>query len=188
MIKTTGRVVDDIPHDDPLYEDLLFFEENFKGVMPFEIVIDTRERNGIFAENAKALYKMKKLQKIFTRDSVFSQYFSRPVSIIDAISFAYQAHRGGGAKYFNMPPPSELSKLEKYVRGVGDDRMNFQAFLDTANQSTRFSVQMANLGTPQIQALRDSLRPRIEKIFPAAEYDVKLTGMTLVFLKGTKLK
>ncbi|MBU0764464.1 MAG: MMPL family transporter [Bacteroidetes bacterium] len=185
MIKTTGRVVDDIPRDDPMYQDLLFFEKHFNGVMPFEIVIDSRKENGIFADNAKTLYKMKKLQKVFTRDSVFAKYFSRPLSINDAVSFVYQAHKGGNAKFYQVPPPSELNKLKQYVEKAEKDRMNFRLFIDSTNRRTRFSVQMANLGTPQIQTLKDSLRPVINDIFDPAEYEVTLTGMTVVFLKGT---
>ncbi|PLX04492.1 MAG: transporter [Marinilabiliales bacterium] len=185
MIKAKGRLVDDIPQNDPVMEDLKFFEDHFRGVMPFEIEIDTKKKNGIFAENARTLYKMKKLQKIFTKDSVMSQYFSRPLSIIDAISFVYQAHKDGKSKFYILPPPTELNKLKKYVDNAQDDRMNFSIFIDSTNQRTRFSIQMANLGTPQIQALIDSLKPKIHDVFDPADYNINITGMTVVFLKGT---
>ena len=44
-IETTGRIVDDIPKDDPIALDLDFFETYFAGVMPFEIMVDTH-KNG----------------------------------------------------------------------------------------------------------------------------------------------
>ncbi len=42
-LKPVGYIVDDIPKKDKLYTDLKFFEKNFKGVMPLEIVIDTKK-------------------------------------------------------------------------------------------------------------------------------------------------
>ncbi|MGZ3900105.1 MAG: efflux RND transporter permease subunit, partial [Bacteroidia bacterium] len=57
-INFSGFVVDDLPKNDPVYTDLHFFEKEFKGVLPFEVSVDTKKPNGLFAENAKALYKI----------------------------------------------------------------------------------------------------------------------------------
>src|SRR5690606_8718300 len=59
---TTGNLIDDLPKNDPIVEDLKFFEKGFNGVMPFEVMIDTKEKNGVFADNAKTLYKIQKFQ------------------------------------------------------------------------------------------------------------------------------
>ena len=77
QITTTGNIIDDLPKNDPIVEDLLFFEKSFNGVMPFEIVIDTKKKNGVFAENGKALYKIQKLQRVMANHSEFS----KPLSI-----------------------------------------------------------------------------------------------------------
>jgi hypothetical protein len=41
-LKSEGHIVDDLPKTDRIYTDLKFFEHNFKGVMPLEIVVDTK--------------------------------------------------------------------------------------------------------------------------------------------------
>ena len=46
-LKTQGYIVDDLPKSDKIYTDLRFFETNFKGVMPLEIVVDTRKKYGV---------------------------------------------------------------------------------------------------------------------------------------------
>jgi predicted RND superfamily exporter protein len=86
-IELIGYVVDDLPKNDPVYTDLHFFEHSFKGVLPFEIAIDTKKENGLFLQNAKAIYKIKLLQ------TMFAGYpeFSKPISIAEAIKFSYQA-------------------------------------------------------------------------------------------------
>jgi predicted RND superfamily exporter protein len=47
-IKAIGFVVDDLPEKDPIYADLKFVEKNFKGIVPFEVMVDTKEDNGVF--------------------------------------------------------------------------------------------------------------------------------------------
>jgi predicted RND superfamily exporter protein len=37
-LKTEGFIVDDLPKTDKIYQDLKFFENNFHGVMPLEII------------------------------------------------------------------------------------------------------------------------------------------------------
>lgn len=184
-LETTGNIVDDISKKHILYKDLMFMEKHFKGVMPLEISIDTKEENGLFKNNARALYKLKRLQRLFIKDSLYSRYFSRPLSIVDGISFIYQAHRGGNPRYFIVPPPSQLRELKQYTRNMSSDN-TFKSFIDSANRITRMSIQMANVSTGEIEMLTDSLRPEIDKIFPPDDYTVELTGTSVVYLKGSK--
>ncbi len=183
-LETTGNIVDDISKSSKLSTDLMFLEKHFKGVMPLEISIDTKEKGGIFKNNARTLYKIKRLHKVFTRDSLFSPYFSRPLSIVDGISFFYQAHKGGDPKYYILPPPSKLQELKQYTSNIGSGKA-FHSFIDSLNQVTRVSIQMANIGTKDIEWISDSIQSRVDNIFPTKEYDVSVTGTSIVFLKGT---
>ncbi|PLX04704.1 MAG: hypothetical protein C0595_02150 [Marinilabiliales bacterium] len=58
-LKTTGNIVDDISKKDKLYKDLMFMEKNFNGVMPLEITVDTKRKNGILS-----LSTIKKLDQL----------------------------------------------------------------------------------------------------------------------------
>ncbi len=186
-LQTTGNIVDDISKKDKLYKDLMFFEEHFKGVMPLEISIDSKTENGVFANKGKTLYKIRRLHRLIEKDSVFSKYLSRPLSVVDGISFLYQAHRGGEARYFVLPPPTGLADLNAYTSGMEKSGENnpFHSFIDSTNRITRVSIQMANIGTKEIKKLTERLRPEIDKIFPPAEYKVVLTGTSVVFLEGS---
>ncbi len=180
LMTTTGNIVDDLPKHDPIVKDLRFFEKLFGGVMPFEITIDTKEKNGVFKHNAKTLYKIKKLQrKLASYDE-----FSKPLSLVDAVSFAYQAYKNGKKKFYILPPASELKKLNKYVKN-SDNSSNFKSFLDSTKQITRVSIQMADIGTKQMDTLLAKIKPQVDSIFPPADYHVTLTGTSVVFLKGT---
>ncbi|MCB9335689.1 MAG: MMPL family transporter [Flavobacteriales bacterium] len=180
LMTTTGNIIDDLPDDDPIVTDLKFFEKNFKGVMPFEIIIDTKKKGGVFADNGKTLYKIKKLQK----DLMEYKEFSKPLSVVEAIQFSYQAYKKGKTKFYILPPATELKKLKSYVQ---KDKTNkdFSSFIDSTNQITRVSFQMADIGTKEMDALLEEIKPKIDSIFPPQEYKVTLTGTSVVFLKGT---
>ena len=180
LITTTGNIIDDLPKNDPIVEDLKFFETSFNGVMPFEIVIDTKKKNGVFADNGKALYKIQKLQ----RELAKYKEFSKPLSVTEAIKFSYQAYKKGNPKFYILPPATELKKLKKYVKN--DNRKNsFSSFIDSNYQITRVSFQMADIGTKEMDILLNEIRPKIDDIFTPQEYNVSVTGTSVVFLKGT---
>lgn len=179
-INFTGYVVDDLPKDSPIYHDLHFFEKSFKGVLPFEISIDTRKTNGIFANNAKALYKMKALQ------GIFGEYdeFSKPVSIVEAIRFSYQSYQGGDAKYYILPPATELKSLSEYSGSLSGQNNRLKTFIDSNRQVTRISYQMADVGSSRIKELIREIRPRVDSVMDPQKYKVSFTGNSLVFLKS----
>jgi predicted RND superfamily exporter protein len=180
FIDMNGFVVDDLPEKDPVYADLHFFEENFKGVLPFEISIDTKKPKGLFSENAKALYKIKRLEKLFSEYDVFS----KPISIVEGIKFAYQAYKGGKPKYYNLPGVSDLNALTDFTGSLKGQNSKLSNFLDTAKQVTRVSYQAKDIGSKKMKELMKELRPKIDSIFDPDEYTVHTTGHSLVFLKS----
>lgn len=178
-IKAVGYVVDDLPKDDPVYTDLKFFEQNFNGVLPFEVMIDTKQPNGVFANQARVLYKIKALQN---KMADFKE-FSKPVSAAEASRFLYQAYRGGDAKYYVLPGAMELSKLTEFVKGQSD-ATQLNSFINKDRSITRVSFQMADVGSERIKDLMAEIRPKIDAIFSPEQYKVSLTGHSLVFLKS----
>ncbi|WP_317900229.1 efflux RND transporter permease subunit [Aurantibacillus circumpalustris] len=180
FIDMNGYVVDDLPIKDPIYADLHFFENNFKGVLPFEIAIDTRKPNGLFSDNAKALYKIQRLQKLFAEYDLFS----KPFSIVEGIKFSYQAYRGGEPKFYKLPPVSDLKNLADFTGSLKGQNSKLQNFIDSTKQITRISYQAKDIGSRKMDVLMKELRPRIDSIFPAADYGIVTTGHSLVFLKS----
>ncbi|MES2134379.1 MAG: MMPL family transporter [Bacteroidota bacterium] len=182
MMNVVGYVVDDLPQNDPIYTDLKYFEKNFRGVLPFEISIDTKKENGLFANNAKALYKIQALQRLFAEDTVFS----RPLSIVEAVKFSYQAYNDGNPKYYKLPSISDLKILSEYSQSVKGKNQNnvLQTFMDSTKRITRVSFQVSDIGSKEMKLLVDSLKPKIDSIFNPKDYKVVLTGHSLVFLKN----
>ena len=179
-LKTTGNVVDDIPHDNPLYIDLSFLEKHFNGVMPLEIVINTKKERGVL--------KLRNLEKIEQLQDTLATYpeLSKPLSIVEVIKSAKQAFYGGNMKFYGLPNRNEMNFMLDYLpKGKSGKRTIINNFVDTALQKTRISVQMKNIGTHDIARIKEKLKPQIDAIFNPERYEVTLTGTSVVFLKGT---
>ncbi len=180
-LKTTGNIVDDISKDDVLYKDLIFLEQNFNGVMPLEITIDTKKPKGIL--RSSTLRKIDKLQNVLKTYPEFSE----PLSIVEVVKSAKQAFYRGNPKMYSLPNNQERNFILSYVPSLdkGGSNSLLKSFVDSSLQTTRVSVQMANIGTNDIERILKSLTPKIDSIFPPKKYDVHLTGTSVVFLKGT---
>ncbi|MDX2174319.1 MAG: MMPL family transporter [Bacteroidota bacterium] len=192
-IRAFGYVVDDIPNSDVLKTDLKYFENNYGGVLPFEITIDTKRENGVFANNARCLYKINRAQKLI------AQYpeFSRPVSIVEGVKFLYQTYKGGDEKYYKLPAASDLKTIADYVKEEKEKQNQLASFIDSTKRYTRITVQIADCGSDRVKEITKDLKPRLDSVFnydedekkwlPKEEkFDVKLTGNCIVFLKGNE--
>ncbi len=179
-IKAIGYVVDDLPKKDVVYTDLRFFEKNFNGVLPFEVMINTKEKNGVFGNQARTLYKIKALQNEIAK----YPEFSKPISVVEATKFLYQAYRGGDKKYFALPGAMQLSKLKPYLENQKGASQQVNSFLSEDKSVTRVSFQMADVGSDSIKVLLNKIQPMVDSIFSKADYEVGLTGHSLVFLKS----
>jgi len=128
----------------------------------------------------KNLYKIKRLQK------VFAEYpeFSKPLSVIEGIKFSYQAYKDGNPKFYVLPGATELIDLSQYNSTVKGQENKLQKFIDSSKQYTRISIQMADVGSQRTKELVKEIKPKIDSIFDPKDYNVKLTGHSLMFLKG----
>lgn len=177
-ISTVGYVVDDLPQNDPVYVDMKFFEKNFKGVLPLELSIDSREEGGAL--------QMTTLQKINRLQNMLNQYdeLAKPLSVVDGIKFSYQAFNDNDPKFYVLPGAMQLAEMSSFVGDMKGKGQMFKSFIDSTKQVTRVSVQMSDIGSVRMAKLVTELRPRIDSIFPQEKYSTALTGNSLIFLKG----
>lgn len=177
-ISTVGYVVDDLPKKDPVYLDMRFFESNFKGVLPLEFAIDTKEEGA--ALQVATLQKINRLQKMLVQYPIFS----RPLSVVEGIKFSYQAYNGLDPKFYVLPGSLQLAEMSSFVGDAKGNNQMFRSFIDSTRSVTRLSVQMADIGSVKMDALMKDLRPRVDSIFPKDKYNTTITGNSLIFLKG----
>lgn len=188
-LKAIGFIVDDLPQNDPIFADLKFIEKHFHGVVPFEVMINTKKENGVL--NPQILNKIKVMQREFAK----YDEFTNPISVVEAIKFIYQGYRGGDEKYYQLPGALELQKLADYAGSVKGKENLFASFIDSTKQYTRISFQCADAGTVRIKELVDALQPKIDTIFnydrenkqwlpKEQQIEAKVTGGSVVSMQG----
>jgi uncharacterized protein len=190
-IRAIGYVVDDLPKSNQIFTDLKWVEHHFKGVVPFEVAIDTKQAGR--ATSPQVLTKIKRVER------EFSKYpeFTKPISLVTATKFIYQAYRGGDEKYYVLPGIDELQKLSAYSSSIQGRENQFAGFMDSTRRFTRVSFQMADIGTVRTKEIIKALQPKIDTIFNydadsgkmLAEneaYDAKITGNGVVFALGNE--
>ena len=179
-VKTTGNVTDDLNRDSDLYKDLQFFESNFGGVMPFEIIVDTRDTNAI-----NKLYFMNKIQRLQSELALYPE-FSESISYINLVKYANQAYKNEGEKYYVLPQQMDLPRISSIIRKSEiNDNLGFK-LKDDINSKARVTLRMADISTPRMDEIVSDLQPKVDEIFPSPQYNVTITGSSMVFLEGTK--
>ena len=183
---TTGNIVDDLPDEDRVLVDLEWLESKFRGVMPFEVLIDGQRPGQILSpSNLKRIEKFQNLLRTYPE-------FSRSLSAVDAVKFGVQAFYGGDPDRYRLPSRQERSFIGPYFRGaesaasdIDDANAVTNNFVDSTKTVTRVSANMADIGTLEMEALMADLQPRIDSIFPPERFNLTITGTSIVFLEGT---
>ncbi len=179
-ININGYVVDDLPKNSQILTDLKFFEKNFEGILPLEISVDTKRKNGILSIST--------LSKIDKMERMISAYpeFSRSISLNTGLKYASQAFYNGDSAFYRLPTDIEKNFILAYAANSGKGNGNMLTnFVDKDKQTARISFQMADVGSKRLDALLLELKPRMNFILTPKRFDVTLTGSSIIFSKGT---
>ena len=188
-LKTEGFIVDDLPRTDKIYRDLKFFEKNFHGVMPLEIVIDTKKRYGL--AGSRALPVLAKMDSLATYIKGQKE-MSRPLSIAEGIKFVKEGFYGGDSSNYALPNSFDAAFVGDYLRPQKDSSGKnnltklLTSFIDTARESTRMSINIADVGTNRLPVILSGIKKETDHLFDSTKYKVTLTGATITFLEGSR--
>lgn len=188
QLKTVARIVDDLPQNDRIYTDLRFFESNFRGVMPLEIVIDSRKKNGLSGMRALEVFeRVDSLSAAIQRDG----RMNRPLSLAEGLKFAKQAFFEGDTANYTMPNAFDGAFVGEYLKpSKGNSGNNLTkmlgAFMDSTRQRTRISVSMKDVGTVEMPEILNQVQADANRYFDSTKYTVELTGTSITFLEGSK--
>lgn len=188
-LKSQGFIVDDLPQTDRIYTDLKFFEKHFKGVMPLEIIVDTKQKNGLRRNILQTFAKIDSLSAYIAAQPEMA----RPLSIVEGMKFARQAYYDGDSTTYGLPNGFDLAFLAQYLGSKGDDSSgkanNFtriiRSFMDSSRQYARISVNMADVGSIRLPQIVQSIQDSSNKLFDSAHYHVDFTGTSITFLEGS---
>jgi predicted RND superfamily exporter protein len=179
QVKAVSYMVDDIPEDSEIRRDLAFFEENFNGIMPLEIVIDTGKRRGVL--------DVKNLQKIDELEAYLASHrdISLPFSIVSFVKASKQAFYNNNPERYSLPNSRERNFILRYMKNQSDETGLFTSFVDSTFQTMRVSMQVADIGSHKMDSLlTNQIIPQVDSLFAGTEMEVIITGTTPIFIKG----
>jgi predicted RND superfamily exporter protein len=179
-IRISGSLIEDMPKSTGFYQDIRFFESEYEGIMPLEVLVDTKRPKGVM--------KLATLKRIDELQEVIAEYpeLSRPLSVVELVKYSKQAYYNNNPEYYQLPNSQERNFILSYAKGSGADSNLLSTYVDSTGQFARITTFMKDLGTDRFDRIEEDLDQEIDKIFPPDRYNVTLTGKALVFEKGTK--
>jgi predicted RND superfamily exporter protein len=181
QMKVSGSLIGEMPKSASFFKDILFYEKEFNGVMPLEIMINTKHKKGVM--KLSTMKKMDELQKTIEQ----IPELSKPVSVVNLVKYSKQAFYNGNPEYYELPTSQEqvfiLSYAKNATKNTKDNLM--KSYVDSTGQYARITTYMKDIGTKEMANIEEKLKTKIEEIFPKERYEVTLTGKALVFQKGT---
>ena len=181
-IEISGSLIDDLPKNTEFFEDIMFYEKEFNGILPLEIYIDTKRK--------KAVTKLSTIKKMKALEDIISEIpeLSRPISVVSLVKYSKQAYYNGNPKYYQVPTTQENSFILSYAKNStsGNDGIDLiKNFVDSTGQYTRISTFMKDIKIERMERIEEKLYYEISKIMPKDRYEVYLTGKAYLFQQGT---
>lgn len=180
QIRISGSLIEDMPKKAQFFKDIRFFEEEFNGIMPLEIMVDTKRKKGVM--KLSTLKRMDKIEEFI----VETPELSKPISVVDLVKYSKQAYYNGNPKYYQLPTSQENSFILSYAKNSSSDVDLLSNFVDSTGQYARITTFMKDIGTDRMERIQENLQEKIANTFPEDRYNVTMTGKALVFQKGTK--
>lgn len=181
QMKVSGSLIGEMPKSASFFKDILFYEKEFNGVMPLEIMIDTKRKKGVM--KLSTMRKMDELQNTIAS----MPELSKPVSIVNLVKYSKQAFYNGNPEYYQLPTSQEQTFILSYAKNATKNNKDnlMKAYVDSTGQYARITTFMKDIGTDEMAKVEKKLHSKIDEIFPKDRFEVTLTGKALVFQKGT---
>ncbi|NJL13717.1 MAG: MMPL family transporter [Microscillaceae bacterium] len=178
QLRPLSYMVDNLPEDSAPKQDMRFFEKHFTGIMPLEIVVDTKRRKGVMQQNT--------LKQIDQFEASLAEVapIAPPLSLLSLIKASRQAFYGQNAEFYGLPNNREAPFLLRYMENSQDtsQKAYLATFADSLGQSMRISLKVADIGSYRLDSLIEQVvKPRIRQSFKDPRFEVKVTGTTLIF-------
>lgn len=180
-MRISGSLIEDMPKKEPFFQDIVFFEKEFDGVMPLEIMIDTKRKKGVMK-----LSTLKRMEELETAIEEIPE-LSKPISIVNLVKYSKQAYYNGNPDYYELPTSQEQAFILSYAKNAtANSKENLmKSYVDSTGQYARITTFMRDESGDQIAKIEEEIRKKADKLFPKERYNVIITGKALVFQKGT---
>lgn len=178
-LEAVGFVLDDIPKEKKVYKDLKFFEGNFGGVLPFEVLVNTNKAKGV--NDIAVLEQMSQFQDTLRT----IEELSKSYSIADLVKLSKQAFFNNNVDRYSIPSKRERNFMLPYLENSNNTEKLLNNLVDSNSQTARISANIADIGSIRTIKLLNRLKRAADEVFDE-ELDVQFTGVSLLFVKNNE--
>ncbi len=179
QIKISGSLIEDMPKNTGFFDDIRFFEKEYEGIMPLEIMVDTKKPKGVMS-----LPTLKRIDELQDHIKEIPE-FAKPLSIVELVKYSKQAYYNGNPDYYQLPNSQEKNFILSYAKSSNTNTNLLSSYVDTTGQFARITTFMKDTKPDRFGRIEEDLHKEINKVFPPERYNVTVTGKALVFQKGT---
>ncbi|HLW13927.1 MAG TPA: MMPL family transporter [Flavobacteriaceae bacterium] len=178
-IEISGSLIEDMPQKAAFFKDIRYFEKEFEGIMPLEILVNTKRKKGVMSP--ATLKRMDELQIYIDEQPALS----KSISVVNLVKYAKQAFYNGNPDYYQLPNTQERSFILPYMNNAEQSDNLLESYVDSTGQYARITTYMKDTSTDEYNELEEDLLKEISKIFPEDRFEVSITGKAFIFQKGT---
>lgn len=162
FIKVTGNITGDLPARDPILKDIQFMEANFGGAVPFEVLIDYKERGRLFGKNT--MQSVEQVQDMLNKDTLFA----KSLSIVDFVKVVNMAYYNNNPEQYKIFATKDKLRLNAYLKNLSTTTNNstfsIKELVDTTNHILRVRTSMKDLGSYEVEDEVHLIQKRIDSI------------------------
>ena len=178
-IEISGSLIEDMPQKAAFFKDIRYFEKEFEGIMPLEILVNTKRKKGVMSP--ATLKRMDELQVYIDEQPELS----KSISVVNLVKYAKQAYYNGNPDYYQLPNTQERSFILSYMNNAKQSDNLLESYVDSTGQYARITTYMKDTTTDEYNELEENLLKEISKVFPEDRFEVSITGKAFIFQKGT---
>jgi len=174
------KLLEDLSEDDPLQQDFRFFENNYSGIRPFEMAINTKDSSSIF--NYETILELEKIED-FLYKNYEAGFILSPVGVIKSLN---KATHSGSSSYYNIPKNEQ--KFNVLIKKM--NHLNLKSKLSKIvskdNKVCRFTGKMDDVGSKKVKQMNIDFDNFFRNEINTQLINYKMTGTALLIDKNNE--
>jgi predicted RND superfamily exporter protein len=140
QLKINGYLLDNLPADHPIQQDIRYFDTQFGGSNPLEISVSVGSQANSLLD-FKVLQEMEKLEQKL-RETFGNQAFISPLSLVKILN---QAQNHGSRAAFTFPSQGQYLRMKRYLNQAV--KKEGKELISSDQKSGRISARLPDLGS-----------------------------------------
>lgn len=170
-VEVNNYLLEDLSKGDPMREKFEFFEKEYSGARPFDVVIKSTDSSSILTLDRVAV--LDSIETIIKEELGIRGF----LSVNTAVKNLNRAYDGGNLEAYVIPSSKKRwRKIQKDLKKAHQSG-KLKMFLNESMNETRISAQVKDYGGKAFQEKYEVINGRVSSLLENNQLDLKFTGM-----------